>query len=255
MPLLELNGVTRRFGGLVAVDNVSADVEEGEIFGVIGPNGAGKTTLFSMIAGSLRPTSGEIRLDGTDLAGRPAHHVVRQGITRTHQVVKPFLNLTAAENVEVGLLFGNRRVADRRGEAIALLERCGLGAVADRLPGELTLSQRKRLEIARALGTGPRVLLLDEVVAGLNPQESQGLVELIRELNGEGVTILMIEHVMKAIMGLADRMLVLDGGAPLARGTPREVSRDPAVIEAYLGRRAAKVLAGDGDGDGGGADA
>jgi branched-chain amino acid transport system ATP-binding protein len=250
MPLLELNGVTRRFGGLVAVDDVSVSVEDGEIFGVIGPNGAGKTTLFSMIAGSLRPTSGEIKLDGSDLAGRPAHHVVRQGITRTHQVVKPFLNLTAAENVEVGLFFGNRRVVDRRGEAVALLERCGLGKVADRLPGELTLSQRKRLEIARALGTGPRVLLLDEVVAGLNAQEAQGLVELIRELNRESLTILMIEHVMKAIMGLAGRILVLDGGAPLAQGTPREVSQDPAVVEAYLGRRAAKALERDGDREG-----
>jgi branched-chain amino acid transport system ATP-binding protein len=250
MPLLELNGVTRRFGGLVAVDDVSASVEEDEIFGVIGPNGAGKTTLFSMIAGSLRPTSGEIKLDGTDLAGRPAHHVVRQGITRTHQVVKPFLNLTATENVEVGLLFGNRRVVDRRSEGVALLERCGLGDVADRLPGELTLSQRKRLEIARALGTGPRVLLLDEVVAGLNAQEAQGLVELIRELNREGLTILMIEHVMKAIMGLAGRILVLDGGAPLAQGTPREVSQDPAVVEAYLGRRAAKALEADHDREG-----
>jgi branched-chain amino acid transport system ATP-binding protein len=250
MPLLELSKVTRRFGGLVAVDHVSASVEQGEIFGVIGPNGAGKTTLFSMIAGSLRPTSGEIKLDGTDLAGRPAHHVVRQGVTRTHQVVKPFLNLTAAENVEVGLLFGNRRVVDRHGEAVALLERCGLGDVADRLPGELTLSQRKRLEIARALGTGPRVLLLDEVVAGLNAKEAQGVVELIRELNRESLTILMIEHVMKAIMGLAGRILVLDGGAPLAQGTPRAVSRDPAVVEAYLGRRAAKALAGDGDREG-----
>ncbi|MGZ5321987.1 MAG: ABC transporter ATP-binding protein [Solirubrobacterales bacterium] len=250
MALLELNGVTRRFGGLVAVDDVSASVEEDEIFGVIGPNGAGKTTLFSMIAGSLRPTSGEIKLDGTDLAGRPAHHVVRQGITRTHQVVKPFLNLTATENVEVGLLFGNRRVVDRRSEGVALLERCGLGDVADRLPGELTLSQRKRLEIARALGTGPRVLLLDEVVAGLNAQEAQGLVELIRELNREGLTILMIEHVMKAIMGLAGRILVLDGGAPLAQGTPREVSQDPAVVEAYLGRRAAKALEADHDREG-----
>ncbi|MGZ5388046.1 MAG: ABC transporter ATP-binding protein [Solirubrobacterales bacterium] len=250
MALLELNGVTRRFGGLVAVDDVSASVEEDEIFGVIGPNGAGKTTLFSMIAGSLRPTSGEIKLDGTDLAGRPAHHVVRQGITRTHQVVKPFLNLTATENVEVGLLFGNRRVVDRRSEGVALLERCGLGDVADRLPGELTLSQRKRLEIARALGTGPRVLLLDEVVAGLNAQEAQGLVELIRELNREGLTILMIEHVMKAIMGLAGRILVLDGGARLAQGTPREVSQDPAVVEAYLGRRAAKALEADHDREG-----
>jgi branched-chain amino acid transport system ATP-binding protein len=246
--LLELEGVTRRFGGLVAVDGIDATVDEGEVFGVIGPNGAGKTTLFAMIAGSLRPSAGRIRLDGADVAGQPAHRVVRRGIARTHQVVKPFLNLTAAENVQVGLHFGNRAVVDRRAESLELLERCGLGGVADRMPGHLTLSQRKRLEVARALATGPRILLLDEVVAGLNPQEGQGLVDLIRALNREGLTILMIEHVMKAIMGLADRILVLDHGSPIARGTPREVSRDPAVVEAYLGRRAARALEGVGEG-------
>ncbi|MGH2996650.1 MAG: ABC transporter ATP-binding protein [Gaiellaceae bacterium] len=246
MALLELNGVTRRFGGLVAVKDVDAEVESGEVFGVIGPNGAGKTTLFSMIAGSLRPSAGHIRLEGDDITGRPAHRIVRRGVARTHQVVKPFPNLTTTENVEVGLHFGNRRVGDRRAEALALIERCGLGGCADRPSGQLTISQRKRLEVARALATGPRVLLLDEVVAGLNPQEAQGLVALIRELNDEGLTILMIEHVMKAIMGLADRILVLDHGAPIAHGTPREVSRNPAVVEAYLGRRAARALE-DGD--------
>lgn len=243
VPLLELRGVGRRFGGLEALKDVDEHVDEGEILGVIGPNGAGKTTLFAIIAGSLRPSSGRIVLDGADITGRPAHRIVRHGIARTHQIVKPFANLTAAENVEVGLRFGTRRVGDRRAEALALLERCGLGDQADRLPGQLTLSQRKRLEIARALGTGPRLLLLDEVIAGLNPQEAARLVELCRALNGEGLTILMIEHVMKAIMGLADRILVLDHGAPIARGTPREVSSDPAVVAAYLGRRAARALA------------
>jgi branched-chain amino acid transport system ATP-binding protein len=249
MALLELNGVTRRFGGLVAVDGVDARIEDGEIFGVIGPNGAGKTTLFAVIAGSLPPSSGTIRLEGDDIGGRPAHRVVRRGIARTHQIVKPFPNLTAVENVEVGLHFGNREVTDRRAEALELLDRCGLAEVADRLPSALTLSQRKRLEIARALATGPRILLLDEVVAGLNPHEAGDLVELIRELNDEGLTILMIEHVMKAIMGLADRMLVLDHGATIAEGTPGEVSRDPAVVEAYLGRRAAQALQDSDEGD------
>jgi branched-chain amino acid transport system ATP-binding protein len=242
MALLELEQVTRRFGGLVAVDGVDARVEPNEIFGVIGPNGAGKTTLFSMIAGSLAPSSGAIRLDGEDIAGRPAHRVVRRGIARTHQIVKPFPNMTAVDNVEVGLYFGNRQSAGRRQEALALLDRCGIADCADRLPGHLTLSQRKRLEIARALATGPRILLLDEVVAGLNPHEVEALVTLIRELKEEGLTILMIEHVMKAIMGVADRILVLDQGARIAEGSPREVSRDPAVVEAYLGTRAAKAL-------------
>jgi branched-chain amino acid transport system ATP-binding protein len=242
MPLLELEKVTRRFGGLVAVDGVDARVEEDEIFGVIGPNGAGKTTLFSMIAGSLPPSSGAIRLEGEDIAGRPAHRVVRRGIARTHQIVKPFPNMTALKNVEVGLYFGNREKGARRQEALDLLDRCGLAGCAERLPGHLTLSQRKRLEIARALATGPRILLLDEVVAGLNPHEVEGLVKLIKELRDEGVTILMIEHVMKAIMGLADRILVLDQGARIAEGSPREVSRNPAVVEAYLGSRAAKAL-------------
>jgi branched-chain amino acid transport system ATP-binding protein len=236
--LLEVRQLSRRFGGLKALDGVSLELREGEILGVIGPNGAGKTTLFGLIAGSLAPTSGEVRLDGRRLTGLAAHHVVRAGVVRTHQIVRPFPNLTVAENVAVAAIQGARRGGgpprERAGEVLAFT---GLAKRAGDAPGTLTLAGRKLLELARALATAPRVLLLDEVIAGLSPAEAATLAALIRRIRDErGISIVLIEHVMPAVMSLSDRVCVLDHGRQIAQGTPQEVVRAPQVIEAYLGR-------------------
>ena len=239
-PLLVGTAVTKRFGGLVAVNAVDFEIREGEIFGLIGPNGAGKTTLFRLMSGIYKPSGGSITLARQEIAGLPAHAVCARGVVTTHQIVRPFPEMTVAQNVTVGLLYGRQRLRGTAAQAEVdrILELTELVPHRATLGRSLTLARRKRLEVARALATGPQVLLLDEVAAGLNPTESARMIELIRKIRDAGVTIVMVEHVMKAIMSLSDRIMVMDLGKCIALGTPAEIAKDPAVIKAYLGDRA-----------------
>jgi branched-chain amino acid transport system ATP-binding protein len=235
--LLTVQSVSKRFRGLVAVDSVSFDVPDGAIFAVIGPNGAGKTTLFNVIAGATAPTYGSVTFAGSRIDGMTADAVCRRGLARTFQLVRPFPGLSVEDNVIVGALRHARDVASARDHALTLLQRLDLFDKRHQFAATLTLPDRKRLEVARALATGPRLLLLDEVMAGLRPTETDRMVATLQALNREdGLTILMIEHVMRAVMALASRVLVLDHGTAIAEGTPEQVVRDPAVVQSYLGQ-------------------
>jgi len=233
--MLTLERVTKRFGGLTAVREVSLEVRAGDLLGIIGPNGAGKTTLFNVIAGYYRPDEGRVAFDGRDVTGRPAHEIARLGLTRTFQIVKPFGNLSVLDNVMIGALTRRTSIRAARADAERVVEICGLAPHTAARARALPLALRKRLEVARALATRPRLLLLDEVMSGLNPTELVAMIDLIRQLHADGLTLIVIEHVMAAMMRLAQRIVMLHHGEKLAEGTPREIAADRRVIDAYLG--------------------
>jgi branched-chain amino acid transport system ATP-binding protein len=240
--MLALEGVSLSFGGLRAVENASFTLAEGSIVALVGPNGAGKTTLFNLISGFLVPERGRIRFEGRDITGMPPERIAALGLVRTFQIVQPFARLSVRENIAVGahLRLAGRRKALAMADEIA--ERLGIAHQLDQSAGELTVAGRKRLELARALATAPRLLLLDEVMAGLNPRELDDIAAVIRAISTGGVTLLLIEHVMRAVMSLAERVLVLNDGALIAEGRPAEIAADPRVITAYLGAGAAERM-------------
>ncbi len=235
--LLEANSVNKRFGGLKAVSDVSFRIDEGEILGLIGPNGAGKTTLFNVVNGVYKSDSGSMKFLGQDITGVSPHKIVQLGLARTHQIVKPLANMSVLENVTVGACFGRESLGLKaaREAAMDVLKLVGMGERAAMPARSLTIAGKKRLEVARALAARPKLLLLDEVLAGLNPTEIAQMIELVRKIRDRGVSVFMIEHLMQAIMNLSDRIIVLNLGCKLAEGTPKEVVENPEVVEAYLG--------------------
>ena len=243
MPLLDVKGVTMKFGSLVANNDVSFSVEEGQIVGLIGPNGSGKTTLFNCVSGFYKPTSGHVLFDGSDITDLPVYKIAKMGLTRTFQVVRPLKDMTVLENIMVGayLRTPDRKKAMERAEHC--LELCFLQEWRNRPAGSMTIGNKKRLEVARALATSPRLILLDEAVAGLTSTEVKEMVALIVKLKSEGMTILMVEHIMEAIMPISDKMVVLNSGNKIAEGLPKDIANDESVTKAYFGEKYSKRLA------------
>jgi branched-chain amino acid transport system ATP-binding protein len=243
-PILKVTGLTKAFGGLVAVNAIDFDVRAGSITGLIGPNGAGKTTAFTMISGFTTPSAGTIIFDGQPIIGQRPEQLARLGIARTFQIVQPFVGLNVIENIAVGAYLRHAQTADALRVAGAVAQRVGLAADAEKPASALTVAGRKRLELARALATAPRLLLLDEVLAGLNPSEIRDILPVLRGIQADGVTILLIEHVMQAVMSLCETVHVIAEGRMIASGQPAAVVRHPRVVEAYLGKGAADRLSG-----------
>jgi len=248
VPVLETRGLGRRFGGLQAVSDVSFSVPEGQVLGVIGPNGAGKSTFINLVTGHIKPSEGRVLIDGVDLTGARPWVIAQARVARTFQIVKPFRGMSVRENVAIGILYrpqGTNVMSRALQAADEVLEEVGMASLGDRPPGELSVADARRLEFAKALALQPRLLLLDEVMAGLRHTEIEPSLELIRRLKARGITIIVVEHVMKAILAVSDQVLVLHQGKILTSGDPQDVLRDPRVIEAYLGHRYAKRREGD----------
>jgi branched-chain amino acid transport system ATP-binding protein len=235
MKLLEVANVSKRFGGLVANEDVSFDVDTGQIVGLIGPNGAGKTTLFNCIAGYYTPSSGSITLGGREISGHPPERCAREGVGRTFQIARTFTSMTACENVMTAAMLSTRKVPMARQAALGWLAFVGLERHADKPAGSMTISEQRRLAVARSLAINPRILLMDEVMAGLNPSEVKEAVEVVLKIREKGIATLIVEHVLEGIMPIADKIVVLDRGRKIADGTPQQVSSNEAVIHAYLG--------------------
>ncbi|MBU6242499.1 MAG: ABC transporter ATP-binding protein [Acidobacteria bacterium] len=243
IPILETQGLGKRFGALDAVSDVSFSVAPGEILGVIGPNGAGKSTFINLVTGHIKPSAGKVFINGKDMTGAAPWNIARAGVARTFQIVKPFNGMTVRENIAVGILYepnGTNRLSVALDEANSILQQVGLAGSGDKLPGELSTADVRRLEFAKALASRPRLLLLDEVMAGLRPTEIGPALDLIRKLKADGTTVIVVEHVMKAIVAVSDRVLVLAQGKVLMQGEPKEVLSNPKVIEVYLGHRYAE---------------
>jgi len=236
MALLEVIDLVKSFGGLTAVKNVSFSVEGGKLVGLIGPNGSGKTTIFNLITGFLKPDSGSVNFNGEEITGLKPHDICERGIGRTFQIVRPLLNMTVLENIMVGAFKNAQKVQDAKRDALNILELVDMAKSKNKLAKSLTTADRKRLELAKALATKPRLLLLDEVMAGLNPTETAEMMALIKKINDTGLTILVVEHVMKAVMSLSHHMIALNYGMKIAEGPPEQIAKDEKVIEAYLGR-------------------